>query len=575
MAINQGFIDELVARADIVDVVSNYVSLKKSGSNYFGLCPFHGEKTPSFSVSADKQIFHCFGCSEGGGAISFIMKIEGLSYVEAIHHIAKMYNLSVLEDTYTKDTGKDKELIYEMNKKTAILFYKNLLDPKNEFIRKYLADRNINKKVATDFGIGYANSSFNELLTHLEKEGYTKDQMLKAGLITKNEKGNMYDRFRGRVMFPIIDVRGNIIAFGGRVIDDSMPKYLNSPETLAFNKSYNLFGINISKKTKKDYFILAEGYMDVIALHKAGFDSAVACLGTSLTEGHAKILLRYTKNVVIAFDADKAGQAAASRAIDILKKVGLNIKVLQMKNAKDPDEYIKKFGKDGFENLINKSENDTQYKFEKIISKYDLENDVDRIECIKELIKMISTLYSSIEREIFITKTSQKTGISKEAITLEFKKFIKDNIKKKQLKERKEVMSPVSTALPKDRQIVYKDIVSAKAEEEIISLLFTDATILGTIEFNENKFSVDLLRKIYSFGVELYKSGRPIDISYFYEILDENEINHLVNIIRRPRDLTNNKEAFRDCIKTIESTIAKRDGDFEAILESKRKARSI
>ena len=575
MAIEQSFIDELISRADIVDVVSNYVSLKKSGSNYFGLCPFHSEKSPSFSVSADKQIYHCFGCSEGGGAISFIMKIEGFTYVDAIKFLAKMYNMQVPETGYSKESTKDRETILEINKKAARFFYNNLQQEKNEIVRNYLVERHISKKISMTFGIGYANNSFNELLNFLLKEGYTKEEVIRSGLATKNEKGNIYDRFRGRVIFPIIDIRGNIIAFGGRVIDDSMPKYLNSPETLVFNKSFNLFSLNIAKKSKKGYIILAEGYMDVIALNMAGFDCAVASLGTSLTEGQARLLVRYTKDVVIAYDSDKAGQAASSRAIDILKKAGLNIKVLQMNDAKDPDEYIKKYGSSSFENLIQKSENDTQYKFDKIVSKYNLELDSDKIECIKELTKMISTLYSGIEREIFIVKSSEKTGISKEAITLEFKKYVKTVIKNKKAKEKRETMSPVGLVKPKNREIIYEDIKSARAEEEIVGLIFTDCTLLDRIEICEERFSVELFRNVYSFSKKLYDDGKQVNISYFYEILDDSEISHLASILQRPQTTVKREEMLKSCVDKINERYAYRTNDMELILELKRKSRSV
>ncbi|MFI3226546.1 MAG: DNA primase [Clostridia bacterium] len=576
MAIEQRFIEELVARADIVEVVQNYVTLKKSGSNYWGLCPFHGEKTPSFSVSADKQIFHCFGCSEGGGALSFIMKIEGLTYVDAIRFLAKMYNMEVVETGNARqDNSRERETILEINKKAARFFYDNLMQDKNQNIRNYLTDRKITKKIATTFGIGYANNSFNELLDYLVKDGYTKEQVIRAGLASRSEKGGVYDRFRARVIFPIIDVRGNVIAFGGRVIDDSMPKYLNSPETLVFNKSMNLFALNLARKSKKGYIILAEGYMDVIALHMAGFDCAVASLGTSLTDGQARLLLRYTKDVVIAYDSDNAGQAASNRAIDILKKVGLNIKVLQMQNAKDPDEFIKKFGSDSFENLIEKSENDTQYKFDKIVAKYNLEDDSQKIDCIKELIKMIASLYSEIERDIFINKAGLATGISKDAIKLEFKKYISTAMKNKKAKEKRETMSPVGLVRPKNREIHYEDVKSARAEEEILSLLFTDCSLLDKIDIRENRLSVDFFRNVLILAKKLYEEGKQINISYLAQDFEANEISHLTKIINRPQTMVNREEALKNCVDKINEQYAYRTNDLELIMELKRKSRSV
>lgn len=576
MAIDQRFIEDLIARADIVDVVSGYLTLKKSGSNHFGLCPFHGESTPSFSVSSDKQIFHCFGCSVGGGVINFIMKIEGLTYVDAIRFLAKMYNMEVVETGFKGvDNSKERDTTLEINKKTAHFFHNNLMSKENQHIRDYLANRKISKKTATTFGIGYANNSFNELLNFLNSEGYTNEQILKAGLISKSEKGGFYDRFRARVIFPIIDIRGNVIAFGGRVIDDSMPKYLNSPETLVFNKSANLFALNIAKKSKKGYIILSEGYMDVIALHMAGFDCAVASLGTSLTDNQARLISRYTKDVVIAFDSDKAGQIASNRAIDILKKVGLNIKVLQLNQAKDPDEFIKKFGSDSFENLIEKSENDTQYKFDKIIAKYNIESDLEKIECIKELIAMISKLYSEIERDIFINKASKATNVSVEAIKLEFKKHIASISKAKNAKKQREIMSPANYVKPHNRVIHYEDVKSARAEEEILCLIFTDCNLFDIIEVSEKRFSVELFKNVLNIAKDLHKNGKQINMSYLSDKFEEEQISHLAKIINRPQTVVNREVALKNCIEKIDQQYAHRTNDFDLILELKRKSRSV
>ncbi|MFI3115603.1 MAG: DNA primase [Clostridia bacterium] len=576
MAIDKNFIDDLVAQVNIVDVISNYVSLKRSGSNYMGLCPFHSEKSPSFSVSESKQFYHCFGCNSGGGVINFIMNIEGLSYVDAIRFLAKMYNIEVVENNeFAKYDSSDRDKILGMNKKTARFFYNNLQDEKNAHIKEYLKDRKISPKIATTFGIGYANNSFNDLMNYLEKEGYTKDDMILAGLVSRNDKGSVYDKFRARVMFPIIDVRGDVIAFGGRVIDDSMPKYLNSPETKVFIKSNNLFALNIAKKSKMGYIILAEGYMDVIALHMAGFDCAVASLGTSLTDGQARILTKYTNDVVIAFDSDNAGQIASNRAIDILKKVGLNIKVLQMNDAKDPDEFIKKHGKTRFENLIDSSDNDTQYKFDKILSRYNLADDTQKIDCIKELIKMISELPSAIERDIFLTKSSQKTDVSIESIRLEFKNYVKNLQKNLKSKQKRETLSPSRFVQPKFKEITYENVKSARAEEEILCLLFTDCNLIGKIDINDNRFSVDFFRNVYNLARGLYEDGKQITISSLTDKFDANEISHLTKIINRPQTTVNREELLRNCIDKINEQYAYRTDDLALLMELKKKSRSV
>lgn len=562
MAISRDFIDKLTSTADVVDVISDYVSLKKNGRNYTGLCPFHSEKTPSFVVSMDKQIFHCFGCGAGGNALGFIMKIEGLEYPDAIRFLAKKYNLDVPEDNYNKENTKIRQRILEINKISAKFFYDNLLKPENEKIQKYLAGRKIHKKTATDFGIGYASNSFNELLNYLTKCGFSKDEMLKAGIISRNDKGNTFDKFRNRVMFPIIDVRGNVIAFGGRVIDDSMPKYLNSPETMVFNKSVNLFGLNIAKKTKNDYFILAEGYMDVIALHKAGFDSAVASLGTSLTDAQARLLLRHTKNVVIAYDGDNAGKKATDRAIEILKKVDLNVKVLSMRDAKDPDEFIGKYGKEAFLNLILQSEKDNEYKFNLILGKYNIDDTMQKLEFVKEVVKMLAEIENSVECEIFIIKTSEKTGISKQAIANEVS--VAKKRKQKAVKKR-EIISPVKNSEPKIRGISYNDIKSAKAEEEIIALIFTDCKKLDIIDIEENRFSVEILKNVYIYSKKLYSKEIQIGINHLYEKLSQDEISYLTEVISREVVSQNVDKAILDYAKVINERYAIRTGDFELL----------
>ncbi len=557
MAISRDFIDKLVSQADIIDIVSEHVSLKKNGRNYTGLCPFHSEKTPSFVVSPDKQIFHCFGCGEGGNPIGFVMKIEGLAYVDAIRFLAKKYGLEVPEDSFDKEKSKIRQRVLEINEKTARFFYNNLLKPENEHIRNYLSNRGINKKVATNFGIGFSENSFNNLLNHLQSQGYSKEEMLQAGVLSKSEKGNIFDKFRNRVMFPIIDIRGNVIAFGGRVIDDSMPKYLNSPETIVFSKSHNLFALNIAKKTKNDYFILAEGYMDVIALHKAGFDSAVASLGTAFTDAQARLISRHTKNVIIAYDGDNAGKKATDRAIETLKKVDINVRVLSMKDAKDPDEFISKYGKDEFLTLITGSEKDNDYKFGLITNKFDM--NTQKSEYIKELIPFIASIYSGVDREIFVIKASENTGISKESILNDVKLYQKRREKKK-VKS-----SPSVSALPLIKSITYSDVKSAKAEEEIINLIFTDGELIGIIDIDADRFSVETLRKVYIHCKNLSADDIEISIEHFYEILSSDEISYLTGVISKVTVSENRDKAISDYKYIINERYAVRTHDIKLL----------
>ena len=351
MAFPPSFIDELIARNPIEDVVGQYVTLKRSGANLFGLCPFHGEKTASFSVAPDKGIYYCFGCHKGGGAINFMMEVEGLSYPDAVRKLAQRAGMEVPEDEQYQSRYRQQERLWALMKEAARYFHGKLYAPEGAEGLAYAQKRGMPKGTLTKFGIGFAPNTWNGLCDAMRAKGYTDQELKDAGLVSE-KNGRIYDRFRNRLMFPIIDTRGNIIGFGGRVMDDSTPKYLNSPETLIFNKRKNLFGLNLAKKSKLGYLILVEGYMDAIALHQYGFDCAVASLGTSLTEEHATLLSRYTEQVYLIYDADEAGQRAAQRAIPMLEKVGIQVKVLQMKDAKDPDEFLHKFGRDKFKLLL-------------------------------------------------------------------------------------------------------------------------------------------------------------------------------------------------------------------------------
>ena len=351
-AFPDNFINELVARNDIVDVVSGYVRLgKKSGSNMFGLCPFHSEKTPSFSVSPDKQIYHCFGCGKGGGVISFIMEIENLSFQEAVAFLAKRANMTLPEQEDSRESRKRARL-YALNRDAARFYYEQLQQPAGERARGYMARRGISKAVAMNFGLGCAPDAWDALGKAMREKGYTDYELFDAGLVKKGRNGGWYDAFRDRLMFPVIDVQGRVIGFSGRILGEEGPKYLNSPETSIFNKGRNLFALNLAKKSKSGYILLSEGNIDVVSLHQAGFDSAVASLGTSLTADQARLISRYTDQVIIAYDNDAAGQKAAQRAIAILEKLDLKVRVLQMSGAKDPDDFIKLKVPEAFARLI-------------------------------------------------------------------------------------------------------------------------------------------------------------------------------------------------------------------------------
>lgn len=395
-------IDEVRSQNEIVDVISGYVKIQKRGANYTGFCPFHSEKTPSFSVSPGKQIFHCFGCGVGGDVISFIMQYENYSFTEALTFLAKRANIELPErDSGDRHINDEKNTILQINKEAAKYFYKNLISKEGEQGLKYFLNRGLENKDITHFGLGYAKKTSNDLYQYLKKLGYSDDILKKSGLVNMDEKGTR-DRFWNRVMFPIIDVNSRVIGFGGRVMGDGLPKYVNSPETSVFDKSRNLYGLNFAKRSKKDFFLICEGYMDAIALHKSGFENAVASLGTALTGLHVKLISRYVKKVILTYDSDSAGIKAAKRAIPLLKEEGINVRVLNMNPYKDPDEFIKNLGNEEFQKRIEEAENSFIWGIQILKRDYNLNEPDERTAFYKETARKLCEFREKLERENYI-----------------------------------------------------------------------------------------------------------------------------------------------------------------------------
>ena len=550
MAFPASFIDELIARNPIEDVVGQYVSLKRSGSNMFGLCPFHGEKTASFSVAPDKGIYYCFGCHKGGGPINFMMELEGLSYPDAVRALAKRAGMEVPEDDQYQSRYRYQERLWALMKEAARYFHSQLYAPAGAEGLAYAQKRGMPKGTLTKFGIGFAPNTWNGLVDAMHKKGYTDQELRDAGLVSE-KNGRIYDRFRNRLMFPIIDVRGNIIGFGGRVMDDSTPKYLNSPETLIFNKRKNLFALNLAKKSKLGYLILVEGYMDAIALHQYGFDCAVASLGTSLTEDHAAILSRYTEQVYLIYDGDDAGQRAAHRAIPMLEKTGLQIKVLQLRDAKDPDEFLKKFGPDKFKLLLEESAGRVEYQLNAIRRKYDLRVDEQKIQYVHEAAELICTLDSSIKREVYGGRVAESAGISMEAMKLEIGKAYKRRIAREKKRQEKVNLAPMQALQPKDRSIRYDNMRSAMAEEGVIAQCFREPALLDQTKLKAEDFSVALLGRVYAQMVSRHNSGLEVSLAVLSDLTPE-EMSHMTGILQRHQGVVN-EAALRDCVKIIQS----------------------
>ena len=552
MAFSESFLTELTERNDIVDVVSGYVRLgKKSGSNMFGLCPFHSEKTPSFSVSPDKQIYHCFGCGKGGGVINFIMEIENLSFPEAVEFLAKRAGMPIPEEENDRESRKRSRML-SLNRDAARFFYAQLSTPQGGAARDYMARRRIGPATAKNFGIGFAPDTWDSLEKAMREKGYTDFELFDAGLVRKGNKGGYYDTFRNRLMFPVIDVRGNVIGFSGRILGDGEPKYMNSPETLVFNKSRNLFALNLAKKSKSGYIILSEGNIDVVSLHQAGFDSAVASLGTSLTPEQARLLSRYTNQVIIAYDNDGAGIKAAQRAISILEKLDLKVKVLRMSGAKDPDEFIKLKGADAFRNLLESSENQIDYRLRTVTDKYDLSVDEQKVEFLKEASDLVARLPGSVERQVYAMRVASMSGVSADVVTKEVERRRKKLVNQARGSEERQQSRPERQLQPEEKALRYEDPSSAAAEEGVIRLLYLDPALARNAELPApEEFSSPALGHIYSVLRDKIDRGETPSAATLGGALDGQEMSLLVRLLQKPELLSKGDRALADYIKRI------------------------
>ena len=553
MAFSPAFLDELIAQNPIEDVVGQYVTLRRSGANMFGLCPFHGEKTASFSVAPDKGIYYCFGCHKGGGVINFQMEVEGMSYPDAVRALAKRVGMEVPEDEQYQSRYRTQERLWALHKEAARFYHSKLYAPEGAAALRYATDRGMPKATLTTFGIGYAPDSWTNLVDHLRKKGYTDEELKESGLVTISQKnGNLFDRFRDRLMFPIIDVRGNVIGFGGRIMkkDDNAAKYLNSPETLIFNKRKNLFALNLAKKSKLGYLILVEGYMDAIALHQYGFDCAVASLGTALTADGAALLSKYTDQVVLIYDGDAAGQNATQRAIPILEKAGLKVKVLQMQGAKDPDEFLKKFGADKFKLLLEGSSNRIEYQLNAIRKKYDISIDDQKVQYVHESAELIASLDSPIKREIYGKRVAEAASLSEAAVAMEVDKAKKRRRSREKKAQEKIDLAPAQAFQRRGAsKVPYNNVKSGVAEQRLIAMAIREPALLAqTGDLKAEAFSVPLFSRVYTQLCSRSQNGLEISLGVLAD-LSEDEMSHMAAIVYQ-QDVVN-EDAFRDCIRTI------------------------
>ena len=570
-------VNEVIQANDIVDIVSGYVRLKRSGSSFMGCCPFHREKTPSFHVSADKQLYHCFGCNAGGGVIQFIMNAEGLDFPDALRFLADKSGIRLPEGDEDKgdERYKRKQKMYEMNKDAARYFRECLLSQEGQAAQEYLKKRQLDGKTIAAFGLGFAPKGWDGVLKHLRAKGYDRSLIVESGLCTMNEKGHVYDRFRERVMFPIFDVRGNITGFTGRILSGDAAKYMNSPESIVFDKGKNLYGLNLAKKSNRGYYILVEGNMDVISLHQAGINAAVAACGTAFTRDQAKLIAKST--VYLCFDGDGAGQKALDRAAEIFREFDTKLKVIELRDVKDPDDFIKKFGAEEFENAITKAKTLMEYKMDMLIRGVDLGDTSQKLEMLQGASKLLSTITNAVEREVYVTRLSAKTGISADAINSETKKASRKN-------ERKEVTSQLRKAVGEPiGEVRKKNKRRTVAEAGFLSMITDGAKIYSQFDgrFTQDSFSEEIHKQIFNHICTYYNEKIDCDCQdYLMKALQGHE-KELSNVLMSALNVSDKARAAEDYAQVIENEIwneklqkAQADGDLKLIselLKSKKK----
>lgn len=557
MAFPDQFIQELKQNNPIDSVMSSYVSLKRQGRNSVCLCPFHSEKSPSCVVYLDvaDPHFYCFGCGAGGDVITFVMKIENLDYVEALKFLADRAGMAMPEDGQNSEGMRLKARILEMNRLAARFFYNILTrSPKGEKGRRYFAERQLSQTTVTKYGLGYAPNEWQELENHLRSKGFGEDEIVLANLCDRGKNGRLYDRFRDRVMFPIIDLRGSVIAFGGRIIDGDGPKYLNSSDTPVFKKSRNLFSMNFAKKSEGERLILAEGYMDVIAVNQAGFENVVATLGTALTQEQAQLMSRYAKEVIIAYDSDGAGQNATHKAINLLSEVGLRTKIIHMEGAKDPDEYIKKFGALRFKQLLDKSGGAVEFELEKCREGLDTKSDEGKIEYLKRCVKILADIDSPIGREVYIGKLAEETRVQKEILIGQ----VEDTLKRRKSQQSNREWTEIRTFRNKMRKNPdsYRHPKEYKAETGIIAYIAEnpeEAEEIGR-RLPPERFLTEFNKKVYAVMLEKIKNSSFYDILSLQSEFTADEMGKITEIEVNSKAVNINRTAVDDFVNILLST---------------------
>lgn len=584
MAFPEQFLTELMLKTDIEDLISSYVTLKRRGNTLVGLCPFHNEKTPSFTVYPQTQSFYCFGCGAGGDAVTFIKSIENLDYVDAVGFLAQRAGMNVPREDYHADNSlsKKRRRILEANREAARFYHSYLLSEDGRAALEYYHNRTITNKTITKFGLGYAPNKWDSLIKHLKSKGFSISELIDAGLAKQGAKG-CYDMFINRVMTPIIDVKGNVIAFGGRVLDDSKPKYINTGETLVYKKTNELFGLNFAKESKENSLILCEGYMDVIAMHQAGFDNAVAGCGTALTPEQIKLISRYSDEVVLIYDSDEAGQKALDKALRLFKSTTMKIKVPVLSGGKDPDEIIKTYGRDKFKGMLDGAVNSTDFAILKLKNKYNLSTTQGKIEFLNDVIKILADL-SPIEQDIYASRLAEELDVDKQSIRLQLNTYERNN-KRKQ--NRKEYTKAVSDSVRNNIRLEYDTglpIKLVKAEESLAGLLVAFPECVGCINgMTSEDFSTSVAKQIVKIILDRNEQGLDFGLYSFSDKLSKNEMNKLSKLVAIASSNQNPSAECRDCVSLIRNeklrlNISKKeeisDDEFRNFFKNNKKSKS-
>lgn len=550
MPLSDSFLQELKQKSDIEDIISSYVSLKKRGRTFVGLCPFHNEKTPSFTVYPETESYYCFGCGAGGDVINFVKRIENLDYLDAVKMLAQRAGMQMPDEGFDDSLAKKRRIILEINRETARYFHNCLISPEGKQGLNYLLGRGFTKKTINHFGLGYAPDSWDALIRHLKSKGYSLGDMLDAGVVRKGKKG-YYDYFRNKVMTPIIDVRGNVIAFGGRVLDNSKPKYMNTSDTLVYKKTNVLFGLNYAKDSGSDTLILCEGYMDVMAMHQAGITNAVGGCGTALTPEQVKLISRYAKEVILAYDADEAGQKALNKAIALFNQTDLKVRIPGLMGGKDPDEIIKTYGVEKFRAMLEGSANEIEYALVNLRNKYNLATTQGKIDFLNDSIKVLDEV-TPIEQDLYISRLSEELGVEKQSIKSQLQDYHRRTFRTKQ---RRQYSKIVDDSIKTTRNMSYDasaSIRKIKAQDRLIGLLmlYPDCAELCT-DLDENILSEGFIRKVYHEIITKLNDNESIDLITFGQVLSDEEMGRLSGITALSSNSADPKKEFSDCVKTL------------------------